>query len=363
MKEKGLTDIKRKGNLYVLITDIENIKKAILNASKKKHKRKQVQQILSNIDHYAHEIQKMLISKSYVPSPYIEVIRKDGAAGKERLIAKPKFYPDQCIHWSVMQILAPEFLKGMYYHNSGSIPKRGPHYAKKYVDRWIKRDPKHTKYALQIDVAKFYPSIDHDILKEMLRKKFKDPDVLWLLESIIDSTDSGLPIGNYTSQWFANFYLQRLDHKIKQKYKVKYYSRYMDDCLMFGSNKKKLHLIRKGIEDELRRIGLRLKINWQVYKVNCRAPDYVGFRFYRDKIILRKRNARRIRRRARKVFKKLLYNYKDSCAMVSYMGWLKHSNSINFYRKNIEPFINIDSMKEVIRNESKKRNESRALCC
>ena len=136
-----------------------------------------------------------------------------------------------------------------------------------------------------MDISKFYPSIDNEILKQMLRRKIKDEDCLYLIDSIIDS-NAGLPIGNYTSQWFSNFFLQGLDHYIKEKLGVKYYVRYVDDLILLGGNKKKLHATRKAISEYLNNIGLRLKDDWQVFKVNNRAIDFLGFRFFRKKTIL-----------------------------------------------------------------------------
>lgn len=340
---------------------MNNIKQAIINASKKKRNRVTVQKILKNADFYALEIQNMLINKSYIPSSYIEETIKDGSSGKERVIFKPKFYPDQCIHWAVMQIIEPHLAKGMYEYSCGSIPKRGVHYAQKRVKRWIRKDRKHTKYVLQIDITKFYPSIDHNTLKQMLRKKFKDKDLLWLLDAIIGSVENGLPIGNYTSQWLANFYLQEFDHFIKQDLKVKHYVRYMDDCIMFGNNKKKLHKARKEIEIYLNSIGLKMKSNWQVYRLDKRPLDFLGFKFYRTHIKMRKRNSLRIKRRAKKIYKKGRLNFKDSAAMLSYLGWLKHSNSYNYYLKNIKPYVDINKMKKVVRNESRKRNQAKII--
>lgn len=355
--------MKRIGHLYEKVTDIENIKKAIINASRKKRDRPSVKRILADLDYFAEDIQRMLVNMTYVPSPYFEQSIIDNSSGKERIIFKPKFYPDQCIHWALMQIIEPTFAKGMYPYTCGSIPKRGVHYGKKAIQRWIKKDPKHTKYILQIDISKFYPSIDHDVLKAKIRKKFKDSSIIWLIDSIVDSTESGLPIGNYTSQWFANFYLQDFDYYVKQDLEVKYFMRYMDDCVMFGNNKKKLHKALRKIEDYFRVLGLKVKRNWQVYRLDKRPMDFLGFRIHRTHVTLRRRNALRIRRRAKKVFKKPILTFKDAAAMMSYLGWIKHSNSHNYYVKHLEPYIDLIKMKEVIRDESRKQfNASKRVC-
>jgi RNA-directed DNA polymerase len=356
--------VRRTGYLFEKITDIENIKLAIRNASKKKKSRESVKKILQDVDGYALKIQDMLINNTYKPNPYYVDKIIDNSSSKERIIYKPKFYPDQVIHWAIMQVIQPVLFKGMYYYCCGSIPGRGGNRGQKALKKWLTKDHKNTKYCLQIDVSKFYPSINQDILKHMLTKKIKDRKCLKLLDMIIDSADKGLPIGNYTSQWMANFYLEGLDHFIKEQLKIKYYIRYMDDGVLLGNNKRKLHKARKLIEAYLVSLGLRLKGNWQVYRVDSRPIDFLGFRFYRNHMTLRRRNSLRIRRRARKIFKKDKLNFKDSAAMISYLGWLYHSNSNTYFKKYIKPYINIKKMKDVIRNESRKQyNATKPFCC
>jgi RNA-directed DNA polymerase len=328
---------------------------AIANSSLGKRKQKRVKMILDNEECYAKEIQDMLLKKQYIPSPYAIKTVQDGSSGKIRTVYKPRFYPDQIIHWSLMLQLQPIMMKGMYEYNCGSVPGRGTSYGQNTLRKWLDTDYKNTKYCLKMDVSKFYPSVDNDILKEMFRRKIKDKDCLWLIDSIIDSSQ-GLPIGNYTSQWFANFFLQGLDHYIKEKLGVKYYVRYVDDLVLLGSNKKKLHKARKHISEYLQTIGLTLKSDWQVFKVNDRAIDFLGFRFFRNKTILRKRNALRIKRRIKKISKKNYLNYKDACAVISYWGWIKRSDSYNFYHKYVRPIISVGYAKKVVSNYAKANN-------
>mgnify|MGYP000849113210 FL=1 len=328
---------------------------AIANSSLGKRKQKRVKAILDNEEYYARKIQDMLLKKQYVPSPYAIKIVQDGSSGKIRTIYKPRFYPDQIIHWALMLQLQPIMMKGMYEYNCGSVPGRGTSYGQNTLRKWLDTDYKNTKYCLKMDVSKFYPSVNNDILKEMFRRKIKDKDCLWLIDSIIDS-GQGLPIGNYTSQWFANFFLQGLDHYIKEKLGVKYYIRYVDDLVLLGSNKKKLHKAREAISDYLNNINLSLKGDWQVFKVNSRAIDFLGFRFYRNKTILRKRNALRIRRRMRKIQKKDVLTSKDACAVISYWGWIKRSDSYNFYHKYVKPIVSVGYAKKVVSNYAKANN-------
>lgn len=328
-----------------------------MKASLGKRKQIRVAKVLENMDYYAYQIQKMLKYKTFEPSqPDIKVIQ-DGANKKERTIHKPKFYPDQIIHWALMLQIEPYIMKGMYAYSCGSVPKRGTSLGQKVVRKWLDTDKKNTKYCLKMDIKKFYPSIKSENMKAAFRKKFKDKDLLWLVDTII-GTESGLPIGYYTSQWFSNFLLEPLDHLIKEDLQIKYYVRYVDDLVMFGNNKKKLHKARKAIKQCLSDLGLEVKGNWQVFKVADRAVDFLGFRFFRGKTILRKRNALRIRRRIKKISKKKFLSYSDVCAVVSYWGWIKRSDSFRFYHKYIKPIITIGKAKKVVSYYAKIRNHS-----
>lgn len=245
VNKKGTLHLKRTGYIYPKVYDINNIKRAIHCASKDKKEHRYVKEILENSDYYASKIHELLKGKEYRPTkPTIKIIQ-DASSGKVRTIHKPNFFPDQIIHWALMLQLQPILMKGMYKYNCGSVPNRGTSYGQKVVRKWMDTDRKHTKYCLKMDVSKFYPSIDNDILKQMFRRKIKDRDCLWLIDSIVDS-NQGQPIGYYTSQWFANFFLEGLDHYIKEELGVKYYVRYVDDLVLFGNNKKTLHKVRNS---------------------------------------------------------------------------------------------------------------------
>lgn len=345
--------MKRTGNIYEKICGTENIKTAILKASLGKRNKKFVKKILNSLDYYAGEIQKMLVDKSYIPSPYTIKVIQDGASKKERTIYKPRFYPDQIIHWALILQLLPIIMRGMYDYTCGSVPGRGTSYGQKILRKWLDADYRGTKYCLKMDISKFYPSIDTILLKNMFRTKIKDEDCLWLIDVILDSNKTGLPIGNYTSQWFSNFFLQDLDHYIKEELKIKYYVRYVDDLVLLGGNKKVLHKARLLIEQYIKSIHLAMKKDWQVFLITSRAIDFLGFRFFRDKTILCKKIALRIHRRVNKIAKKEQLNYVDACAVVSYWGWIKRSDSYNFYNKNFKPKISIESAKRRISNYAK----------
>lgn len=176
--------------------------------------------------------------KAWKPSRHGKVCINEGTSRKVRMIEKPRYNYEQVIHHIVVSACYDIFMKGMYEFSCGSVPNRGAHYGKKYIERWIQRDKKNCKYVLKMDIRHFFESVDHDVLKAWLKKKIRDERMLYILELIIDGSEVGLPLGFYTSQWLSNFMLQPLDHFIKEQLKAVHYIRYMDDMVVFGKNKK-----------------------------------------------------------------------------------------------------------------------------
>ena len=349
--------MKRKGYIFDKIVEMQNLEVASRYASKGKRKRNDVKRFYKEKKSNLENIQRLLKEKEYVPSPYTERMIKDGANQKERKIFKPQFYPDQIIHWALMLQLEPIIMKGMYQYNCASVEGRGIIYGMKYLKKILVKDKKNTKYCLKIDIKKFYPSINKEILKKKFEKKIKDKDTIWLIKKIVDSNKEGLPIGNYTSQWFANFYLQDLDHYIKERLKVKYYIRYMDDIVILSGNKKQLHKLLNTIKEFLKRDCLQVKENWQIFKLTSQRPiDFLGYRFYRGYTTLRRRNFLRIRRRMKKIYKKQELSYLDACAIVSYYGWVKHSDSYNYVTKYMLPYVSFKKAKKYVSYYTKKNS-------
>ena len=348
--------MKRYNHIFEKIVDEENIRNAIHKASKRKRKRASVIRILSNEDKYIKIIQDILINRTYYPSPYIVQKIYDGSRKKERTIYKPRFFPDQVIHWALMLQLESILGKRFYHYSCASLKGKGSKLAFKGTKKAL-RSPR-TKYCLKLDIQKYYPSVDREILKQKFRRVIKDEDTLWLLDTIIDGNETqgdGIPIGNYTSQWFANFYLDSLDKYIKEDLKVKHYIRYMDDMVIFHSNKRELWKIKEMIELYLQSEHLRLKRNWQMFVIEKRFLDFLGFRFYRDHITLRRCNFLRIKRRFKKIYKKRGISFKDACAVVSYNGMLKCSDCNTYLRKYLYPYISLKKCRRVISNENRKQ--------
>lgn len=225
-----------------------------------------------NIAQFVEWVRKRIAVRDWVPDGYREFYINDGIRKKRRKIAATTVI-SQVFHWVLIMAISPVIMRGMVAHTCASIPKRGAHYGKRFIAKWL-QDGQNTKYCAKIDISKFYQSINQEAAKQEFRRYIADKMALWLIDTIIDSYPEGLPIGTYTSQWFANWILQRLDHFIKETLRVKYAMRYMDDIVMFGRNKKELHKVMEAISGYLEPFGLHLKGNWQVFRVDHVAKEY-----------------------------------------------------------------------------------------
>lgn len=331
-------------NLWDEFISDENYYLAVKNATKHKCGKKSKYRRANYIKEHADELKDYFINYAcnfknvkHEPKDIYDGIRK-----KKRSIFVPTM-DEQIIHHMIVNILKPIFLKGMYEHSYGSIPDRGPHLAKKRMEKWIRQDE--FDYVLKMDVRKYFESIPHYILKAKLKRIIKDKKFYNILCTVIDSTDKGIPIGFYTSQWFANWYLTELDHYIKEYLHVKRYVRYMDDIVIWGHDKKTLHNIKKNIESYLKcDLGLELKHNWQIFNINYRAIDFMGFRFYKNRTTLRKTIFLKVCRKARNINKKGI-NIHSCRQMLSYIGWLNSSDTYNAYKKWIKTMITFQKLK------------------
>lgn len=341
----------------------EVIKKSVHKLSLKRKKYRKSRKYASNEERTCELVPSWIIN--YHNDNHTPKIIEDGITHKVRTIIVPTF-KELVVQHCVVQALQPMFMRGMYEHTYASIPNRGSHKAKKYIERWIAKDKKNCKYVLKMDIRHFFDTIPHDILKEMLAKKIHDKAMLHLLFEIIDVTDEGLPLGFYTSQWLSNWYLQGLDHYIKEDLKAVYYVRYMDDMVIFGSNKKELHKMRVMIEKYLNNIlGLSLKGNWQVYRFDYiknnkhygRDLDFMGFRFFRNKTILRKSILRRLKRKVQKIRKKFKPTIYDIRQLLSYNGWLKATDTYWMYLDYIKPYVDFKKLKKRISNYDKRNKK------
>lgn len=364
--------MKRIGFLHEQIVSEENCRLAIINAAKHKKKRRNVQKVMDNLDFYAKDLSERLVRLDFT-SPYRTRIIKDGLSGKERELQIPAFYPDQCAHHAIVQVLQPLIMKSSYYWSCANIPNRGIDRAAKGVERATMRDIKHAKYCVKMDIHKFYPSIPHDKLKEHLQRKIKDKKALGIIHLVIDSYHSspghGIPIGNYTSPWLAEFYLQPLDYFIKQTLGVRYYIRYADDLVLIDSNKRKLRKALHAVIAFVEELGLEIKHDYQLFRIqrNCKSRmnrrgrkiDFVGRCFGIKVTTIRKRRALALMRQSRHIQKiqksKGVVSFRMAAGFLSRSSCFKHTDSLGMKKKYYNT-VNIEKLKEVVRNESKRKH-------
>lgn len=332
--------MKRYGNLYKAICSMENIHIAHMKAKRGKMHYPEVQDVEASRDNHMDQLQTMLQTKTFKTSEYSTFTKTD--SGKARKIYKLPYFPDRIVHHCIMQVLEQIWKKTFIADTYSSIKDRGIH---KGVTRIKKAllDIENTEYCLKMDVRKFYPSIDHDILKSIIRKKIKDKDVLSLLDEIIDSAE-GVPIGNYLSQYFGNLYLTYIDHWLKETKHCKYYFRYCDDMVILHKSKQHLSQLKGEIETYLStNLKLTLKSNWQIFPVDARGIDFLGYRFFHNYTLLRKSIAIKFKQRIRYI--KAQWQYLEPSqilnSVMSYYGWLRHANCNNLTKKYISKDIYI----------------------
>lgn len=357
-------------NLFAQMLTDQSMTTAFMDASKGKREREDVKWVLSHLDSEKENLREILDTETLRLVKHPSCVIREANCHKQREIVKPNFRYEQVVHHLVVNQLKPIVLHGFYEYSCGSIPERGCHYGKKYVEKWVREYPKDQKvYILKMDIRHFFENIDHDILKDKLAKVIRDKKFLRLLYQIIDNHPQGLPLGFYTSQWFANFYLKEFDHYIKEVLHAEHYIRYMDDMVIFDTDKARLHEMRKKISEYLSvELNVELKDNWQVFPLaenrednHARPLDFMGFKFYRNHTTLRKSILKHIRRKSARINAKIRTHqnvtWKDASSIVSYMGWITHSDTYHYYFTYIRSNVIIRSMKYKVSKHHRKESK------
>ena len=370
--------MKSYNHLYEQFISDENYYLGVKNATKRKGGKKRKYRRVQFYRDHVEEMKPyfMVYAKYFHNAEHEPKLIYDGIRRKQRKIIVPTVQ-EQIIHHMIVNVLKPIFMKSIYEHSYGSIPGRGAHLGKKRIEKWIRHSGKNCKYCLKMDIKKYFDSIPHDALKEKLSDLIHDRRFLKILFEIVDAVpgDRGIPIGFYTSQWFANWYLTELDHYIKQELHAIYYIRYMDDMVIFGPNKRELHEIRERIEDYLHGIlGLEMKDNWQVFLFDYtkrngihvgKDLDFMGFRFYRNRTVLRRHLMLRMTRKAKKIYRKGKTTIYDCRQMLAYLGWFNFTDSYDIYKKHIKPYLSFRRLKRRLgaRQIRINRQQRRNLLC
>lgn len=368
-------------DLFNSICSMDNLYRAYQNAKSGKGWYKEVKQIEKRPFYYLAGLQYMLKNHLFKTSEYEIFILNEGK--KKRDVYKLPFFPDRIAQWAILQVIEPFLVANMTADTYSAIPGKGiqpivndlrGYYKTKRVDGkkksvWVPSillsDEENTRYCYKIDLHHYYQSINHEVLKQKFRKVFKDPELLWLLDEIADSINTateedliesslsgeievdpntGIPIGNYMSQYSGNFYLSSFDHWVKEELHVKHYYRYMDDVVIFASSKEELHEIHRKVTAYTRDyLHLNIKGNYQIFPTKVRGVDFVGYRFFGEYTLFRKSTAINFKRKMRACRKKMENNipptYSEWCSFNSYKGWLGNCDSYRLFKKYMEPLI------------------------
>lgn len=384
--------MKSYGNLWPTIISDKNLKKAHKHAKRGKGWYEEIKIVEANIAEDENGmgtmlkgLQTSLIDHTFHTSKYTRKQRKEGR--KIRDLYKLPYYPDRIAQWAVIQVIEPILIKNLIRDTYSAIPKRGIHPGLKQIREWIDSDVPGTQYCLKIDARHYYQSINHEILKDKFRRLFKDPDLIWFVEEVIDSIDTateedmerlldlfpidrellkrwvwgrkespeerekrylksgiGLPIGNYFSQYGGNFYFSEFDHWMKETLHIPYYMRYMDDIVILGESKEELHELRKRIDQYFQtHLRITVKDNWQVFPTFKRGLDYLGYRSFLGFTLLRKTTYKTMKRKLTRIREKVdsgqEINHSDFCCIFSYVGWLEPCDSYRLYDTYVKPLI------------------------
>ena len=316
--------MKRVGSLWPQVILFANILLAFKKAAKGKGLKPAVLEFVKDFETNILTIQKSLIDKSYRPETYITFIIHEP---KERMISAAHF-KDRVVHHCLINIIGPIFESTFIQQSYANQLGKGTHRAIRDVQQAMRIN----KYVFKCDIRKYFPAIDHAILKQLVRRKIKDPEVLWLVDLIIDYSNpqefvldyfpgddlftplerrKGLPIGNLTSQFFANVYLTGLDHYIKEVLRCRYYARYVDDMVVLENDKKKLWDICHCIDHYLESLRLKLHPHKNQIRPVSRGVTFLGQVIYPHKRFLRKQNVVRFMKRIHKFQEQYIQHQKS----------------------------------------------------
>lgn len=306
--------MKRYGYLYPQITDFNNLIIAAQKAQKGKRYNPDVLEFNHRLGENLLQLQEELASKTYQAGEYRTFYIQES---KKRMISAAP-YRDRVVHHALCNIIVPVFEKGFINDSYANRVGFGTHRALKRFTKFARS----SEYVLQCDIRKYFPSIDHEILKKQICRKIKCSGTLWLIDAIIDNSNvqefqleyfdedslltpisrrKGLPIGNLTSQFFANVYLDPLDHFIKHQLKIKKYLRYVDDFALFGNDPRILRNARQEIELFLESLRLRIHpIKSNIHRTKY-GSTFLGFRIFPDYIRVANNNLQRAKTRLKQL--------------------------------------------------------------
>ena len=347
---------KRLGNAWATFVSYELIQEAYRNSRRGKTHRPDVRMVDQDPKKYIQEVQRLLISGEYHTSEYrmFEIHEK----GKTREVADLPYFPDRIIHWALILVLHETIMRNLIPQTYAALPGRGAHAGVTKLKEYLK-DPQ-ARFYLKIDIEKFFRSINKDVMMAKIERRVKDPKILEICRRVIyEYPGEGLPIGNYTSQYFANFYLSDLDHYMKEVFHAKFYLRYMDDIVILGWSKAWLRRALNRIEEIVGEWGLKVKDNWCIRPVE-EGIDWVGYRTFPDHCLLRKRTKQRMKRACRRISREWDEGREpdvhDLGTLASYNGCLSWCDGYRLGKQTVYPLMEVYQQCKSLQQEARSRS-------
>ncbi len=341
--------MKTHNKLYKKLYSKENLISAFKKARKGKSSKSYVINFESNLIKNLNILREQLKNKNYYPSRLKKFIVRDP---KTRTIHS-SIFRDRIVHHAIINIIKPIYEKIFIYDSFASRKKKGSHLAVKRFEYFMNKvssngrkikNP-HTNnsikgYILKADIKHYFPTMDHNVLINILRKKIKDEDLIELIRIVLHNFESkekqkGVPLGNYTSQFFGNVYLNNLDYFVKHRLKVKYYIRYVDDFVILHKDKKVLEEFKDKIEKYLKNLRLELHPEKSEIYALRNGITFLGYRIFYHYKLLRKRNIRYFRNKLNNKMELYSRGLIDKEHIESFLnGWNGYSNFANTYNFN-----------------------------
>ncbi|MBN1377462.1 group II intron reverse transcriptase domain-containing protein [Candidatus Woesearchaeota archaeon] len=330
--------MKTHNNLYPKICSYKNLELAFRKASKGKSKKFYVIKFKKNTKQNLLNLQKELLCKNYHPAPLKKFIIKDP---KTRKISKSHFR-DRVVHHALCNIIEPIFDKSFIYDSYANRKGKGTLKAVERFDYFKRKASKNNTFSchiLKADIKKYFESVDYKILLEIINKKINDKKVIWLINKIVNNykgnvKNKGMALGNLTSQFFANIYLNQLDHFVKHKLKAKYYIRYVDDFVILDSDKKRLKKHKENINNFLKQ-KLEIELHpdkSRIIPIGSRLT-FLGFRIFYYHKLLKKSNIKKMKNKFNALKREYDKNNIDYDAIYDYMeGWLAYAKNADTYK-------------------------------
>ncbi len=333
--------------LYEKLCSTENLTLAFNKAKKGKSKKEYVINFEYNLESNLKELRNELINKTYSPNPLKKFMIKDP---KTRTI-HASIFRDRIVHHVIVNLLEPIFDKIFIYDSFASRKNKGTHNAVIRFKSFIRKVSSNGSliknpysnnsikgFVLKADIKHYFDSIDHKVLINILKRKIEDKDFIWLIQKVLDNFETekgkGLPLGNYTSQFFANVYLNELDYYVKQILKSKCYIRYVDDFVILHKNKKRLEYFKNCIDNYLPCLKIKLHPDKTKIYALRNGINFLGYRVFYYYTLLRKRNIKSFNKK----FKELLGLYKNGeltkeqleNRLAGWNGYANFGNTFNF---------------------------------